>query len=58
MGFVQRARRQAREEGKPYMVPQIHGLLYNPSTGILEYVDIGLQAKAHAFGKVYDVLLE
>lgn len=55
MGFVQRARRKARAAGKPYM-PQIHGLVYDPSTGLLDELDIGLRDKARDYGKVYDVL--
>ena len=55
-GFVQRARRKSRAEGKPHMQPQIHGLVYDPSTGYLEQIDIDLRAKAREYGKVYDVL--
>lgn len=58
VGFVQRARRKSLESGNPYMVPQIHGLLYNPATGELEYVDLKIREKASAYGKVYDVLHE
>ena len=57
MGFVQRARRKSRMEGKPNMLPQIHGLVYDPSTGKLDQLDIQLRAKAREYGKVYDVLL-
>lgn len=55
MGFVQRARRKAKSEGKPFM-PQIHGLVYDPSTGLLDELDIQLREKAKDYGKVYDVL--
>jgi hypothetical protein len=55
-GFVQRARRKARANGKPYS-PQIHGLVYDPSTGLLDELDINLRAKAKEYGKVYDVLV-
>jgi carbonic anhydrase len=56
MGFVQRARRKSRSDGKTHMLPQIHGLVYDPSTGLLDELDIGLRVKAREFGKVYDVL--
>jgi carbonic anhydrase len=55
MGFVQRARRKSRELGLPYS-PQIHGLVYDPSTGYLKELDIGLREKAKEYGRVYDVL--
>ena len=54
-GFVQRARRKAKSEGRSY-APQIHGLVYDPSTGLLDELDINLRAKAKEYGKVYDVL--
>jgi len=56
MGFVQRARRNSRVDGLPYMLPQIHGLVYDPSTGYLTELDIQLREKAKEYGKVYDVL--
>jgi len=57
MGFVQRARRKSRELGKPWS-PQIAGLVYDPSTGYLKEIDIGLREKARTFGRVYDVLMD
>jgi len=38
------------------MLPQIHGLVYDPSTGYLTELDIQLREKAKEYGKVYDVL--
>lgn len=55
MGPVQRARRKSRANGN-VMYPQIHGLMYDPSNGLLEQLDVGIRAKARAYGKVYDVL--
>ncbi|KAH9256317.1 hypothetical protein BASA81_005538 [Batrachochytrium salamandrivorans] len=55
MGPVQRARRNSRVNGS-VMYPQIHGLMYDPSTGLLDQLDVGIRAKARAYGKVYDVM--
>lgn len=59
MGFVQRARRKTAPGNKSSKsLPQIHGMVYDPSTGFLQELDIGLRTKAKEYGKVYDVLLQ
>jgi carbonic anhydrase len=55
MGFVQRARRNSMA-ATGVRSPQIHGLVYDPSSGMLEQLDVGISAKAKDYGKVYDVL--
>ncbi|KAH9254665.1 hypothetical protein BASA81_007432 [Batrachochytrium salamandrivorans] len=55
MGFVQRARRNSRATGGKTF-PQIHGLVYDPSTGLLDQLDVGIREKAREYGKTYDVL--
>ena len=57
MGFVQRARRTSLKN-QGVRLPQIHGLVYDPSSGKLEQLDIKIRDKAQAFGKVFDILPE
>lgn len=54
-GVVQRRRLETKEEGRPYPVPQIHGVVYDPKVGLLKRVNVDFAAMTDDLDGIYDL---
>ncbi len=55
-GVVQRARKESYDKGdKPFVAPRVHGLVYNPTEGILHRLPIDFKERTHKLNGLYDL---
>lgn len=54
-GVVQRARKDAKLAGANYLLPRIHGLVFDPKEGILKKLDLNWKKDVDTMSKLYDL---